>query len=277
MMDLFVVGEVNLLPFILALVTLGVFAGFLSGLLGIGGGTVMVPGMLFIFTALDYNGPYIMHIAIGTAFFVMIFSGLSSARAHWKRDSVDLDLVKRLGAGIFFGVLLGSYTASRISSDGLVLFFGIALFVTAVLMASNPSRFKLFDKEPGHPVSGLVGVFIGFVSTLMGIGGSVLSVPYMSMCQVPIKRAVGTSAALGLTVSIPAIVGYFVIGLGQGPKPPLTFGFINVLAWMFIVPSAILAAPYGARAAHWLPVKMLRLVFALFMMLVAAKMTFGEG
>ncbi len=256
-----------------ALVVLGGAAGFTAGLLGIGGGTIIVPGLLGVFAALGFGGPYLMHTAIGTSFAIMITTGISSARSHWKRDAVDFGVLRHLGPGLLVGVVVGTLIARQASTDGLMLFFAAALMLMAALMFFDPSRRqRVVQSGSAMPYPGFAGATIGVISSLMGIGGTALSVPYMTLCGVPIKRAVGTASALGLAVALPALAGYCAIGVGQGPKPPFTIGFINVFAWLCIMPFAAVSAPLGARFAHALPVNALRRIFASFLMLVAFKM-----
>jgi uncharacterized membrane protein YfcA len=257
------------------LLGLGMVSGFLAGLLGIGGGIVLVPGLFFSLTALGFPPDHIMHVAIGTSLAVIIPTGMSSARAHWKRQGIRMDLVKKIGSGIVFGVFAGTVIASYLSSATLNLVFAISLFILAGIMMTDPARVKMADDVPGQPWSGLMGGLIGMLSTLMGIGGATISVPYMTLCRVPIHQAIGTASMLGLIISAPAAFGFLVIGWGQDNLPPFSLGYINFLAFALITPASVLAAPWGAAAAHKVPVKPLRQIFALFIVIVAVKMLYG--
>lgn len=257
------------------LLALGAVSGFLAGLLGVGGGIVLVPGLFFSLTALGFPPDHIMHVAIGTSLAIIIPTGMSSARAHWKRGSVRMDLVRKIGVGIVFGVILGTLIANHLSGLMLNAIFAVSLFFLAGIMVTDPSRFSLAKDVPGQPWSGLMGSLIGLLSTLMGIGGATISVPYMTLCRVPIHQAIGTAATLGLIISIPAAIGFALIGIGQDNLPPFSIGYINLLAFILVVPAAVLIAPYGAAAAHRVPVKALRRVFAGFIVIVAAKMLYG--
>lgn len=262
----------EILLLLAALCALGVVAGFMAGLLGVGGGIVLVPGLYAIFSALGYNSENLIYVCVGTSLSVIVVTGFSSARAHWRKGAVEMDLVKRIGVGIFAGVITGTLAAIPLGSRFMELFFTGAIVVLAVIMISNPARFSFIKQEPGQPWSAMAGLVIGFVSSLVGIGGATLSVPYMSLCGVPIHRAVGTASALGLVISIPAALGFILIGLDAGGKPPFTLGFVNVAAWASIMPFSFLMAPVGAAAAHKAPVNLLRRIFALFMFVVAFKM-----
>ncbi|QQG36784.1 MAG: sulfite exporter TauE/SafE family protein [Micavibrio aeruginosavorus] len=254
------------------LLSLGGAAGFLAGLLGIGGGLVLVPGLYFGLKALGFESAALMHVAVGTSLAVIIPTGMSSARAHWKRGVVRLDLVRKLGGGVLLGVAGGTLVASRIDEHGMTLFFALALAALAVLMLLNPARFSPLQDVPRQPWIGLSGVGIGIFSSLMGIGGATISVPWMSMCRVPMHTAVGTASALGLVIAVPAAAGFILIGWGQEGLPPFSLGYINFLAWPLIIPASVLAAPWGARLAHSVSVERLRRFFAAFLVVIAGKM-----
>jgi uncharacterized membrane protein YfcA len=254
------------------LLSLGALAGFLAGLLGIGGGLVLVPGLYFGFQFLGFESATLMHVAVGTSLAVIIPTGISSARAHHKRGAVRLDLVRRLGPGIVLGVGLGTLIAARIEEQAMTLFFGVALACLALLMVSNPARFRIADDVPKQPWASCAGGVIGVISSLMGIGGATVSVPFMTMCRVPIHTAVGTASALGLVIAVPAAIGFVIIGWGQDGLPPFSLGYINLMAWPLIIPASVLAAPWGAKLAHSVSVDRLRKFFAAFLVVVAVKM-----
>lgn len=250
-------------------------AGFLAGLLGIGGGLVIVPGLYFVFTSLGYDSSSIMHVAVGTSLATIIGTSISSARAHYKRGSVRLDLVKNIGIGMAFGVVIGTFIASQVSGLWLQVFFATTLVVLAFLMRLNPEKIKLYDDVPVQPIPAMAGTVIGVVCTLMGIGGAALNVPYMTLNNVSIHRAIGTSSALGLLIAIPGSIGFFIIGLGDTSNlPPFSFGYINLIALAVIVPVTVLFAPLGVAAAHKLSIKKLRRVFSVFMIIIALRMLY---
>ena len=254
------------------IIALGAAAGFLAGLLGIGGGIVLVPGIYFLFETLGFQSPYLMHLAVGTSLSIIIPTGFSSARAHWKKGSVDMSLIKLIGPGVLLGVLGGTVLASYMSGADLRLVFAVAIMVLALIMLGNPARFNLLKTVPGRLGSGLAGIVIGCVSTLVGVGGATMSVPYMSIAQVPMHRAVGTASALGMFIAVPGALGFLWIGRGAELMPPFSFGYLNLLAWAAIVPVSVSVAPLGAKVAHCCSVNVLRRGFAVFMLVVAVKM-----
>lgn len=263
---------VELFPLILALMALGALAGFLAGLLGVGGGGVMVPGLYFIFSAHGYDGPWLMHICVATSLAAIVVTGGAASFAHARRGSVDWLLARRIGGGIVAGSVMASFMAERLSGLFLTGFFSSVLFVLAMIMFGDPKRYRLLKAEPGQPWSGLVGALMGGVSVLAGIGGGSLSISYMSICSVPIHRAVGTASVLGVVIAVPAALIYVLTGWDEAGRLPFSLGFVNVFAWAVMVPFGFGFAPLGARLAHRLPVAVLRRVFAVFLLFVSLKM-----
>lgn len=263
---------IGLLPF---LFLLGLVAGFLAGLLGVGGGIVLVPGLYFLLTAFGYPPEYMMHMAVGTSLAIIIPTGMSSARAHWKRDAVGTDLLRKIGPGTVAGVVVGTVIAAYIDGNALKGIFAVMLLVLAAIMVVNPAKILPHGTMPKQPWPGMAGGVIGMLSSLMGIGGATISVPFMTLCGVPVHRAVGTAAALGLVISIPAAMGFIVIGWGAENLPPFSLGYVSLLAFALIVPCSVLAAPWGARVAHSVSVTKLRLAFAFFIALVSFRMLYS--
>ncbi len=270
--SVFLSGDIDFGVLLILFAVLGGVTGFVSGLLGVGGGVIVIPGLYFIFSYLGFEADSFMHMFIGTSLAVIVPTGLSSMRAHWRRDSVDFDLVKHIGPGIFFGVIVGIGLASHLSGIALKQFFSITLLMLAVVMVSDPVKFQLHHRVPPQPWAAKAGFFIGMVSTLIGIGGASFNVPFMTMCRVPIHKAIGTATALGLVIAVPATIGFIAIGWEQPNLPPYSLGYVSWPAWAMIIPFSVLLAPLGAKMAHVLPVDMLRRVFALFILLVGIKM-----
>jgi uncharacterized membrane protein YfcA len=256
---------------LLSFLGLGVCAGFLAGLLGVGGGIVLVPGLFYIFQSHGYESASLMHVAVGTSLAVIVPTGFSSARAHWRKGAVDIDMTRRIGIGIVPGAAVGALLASHLSGATLQQVFALAVLFLAAVMAANPARLDL-NIAPGKFLHGLAGFVIGALSSLIGIGGATLSVPYMSLCKMNMHRAVGTASALGLLIAVPAAIGFVASGIGKAGLPPFSFGYMNVAAWVMVALSSVLIAPLGAYFAHRAPVDILRKIFAAFMLLVALKM-----
>lgn len=260
---------------LLSLAGLGAAAGFLAGLLGVGGGIVLVPGFLFIFHMAGLDSESLIHVCVGTSLAAIIPNGMMSAYGHWKKRAVDPVLVRRIGIGIVAGVVLGAIIADRLSGSVLEFIFSCAISVLALIMIINPEKYRLASAVPAQPVPGIVGAGIGMISTMIGIGGGTLSVPFMSLCGVPVHRAIGTSAALGLAISIPAAIGFMLIGWGEAGRPPFSIGYINVPAWAVVLPVSLAFVRAGVHVAHNVSVRRMRRIFALFMLVVAVKMWAG--
>lgn len=257
---------------IASLAGLGLLAGFLAGLLGVGGGIVLVPGLLFVFHLVGLDSVSLIHVCVGTSLALIIPNGLMSARKHWQKGAVDFTLVRQIGPGIVIGTGLGAVLADHLSGPALMMIFSTAVILLAGLMASNPTRFKFLQRVPDQPWPGLTGIGIGTISTLIGIGGGSLSVPYLTLCGVPIHRAIGTAAALGVVIAIPATLGFILIGLNEAGRPPFSLGYVNGLAALGVLPFSLLAVPLGVKAAHFAPVHIMRRIFAVFLVIVALKL-----
>jgi uncharacterized membrane protein YfcA len=249
----------------------GSIAGLIAGLLGVGGGVVIVPMLVFIFSAQGFPPEHIMQMALGTSLGSIMFTSVSSFRAHHKRGAVHWDIVKSITPGILIGTFAGSWVAARLSTTFLKGFFVCFLYYVGLQMLLN------FKPKPTRQLPGPVGMsgvggVIGGVSSLVGIGGGSLSVPFMSWCNVPVHHAIGTSAAIGFPIAVAGTLGYLVNGLGVAGLPAMSLGYLNLPALAGIAVFSMLMAPLGARVAHKLPVLTLKRVFAVFIIIIATRM-----
>lgn len=260
--------------FVILLIFFGSLSGFLAGLLGVGGGFVTTPALLLLYNMIGYDGPDSMHVCVGTSLLIIVFNGISSARAHWKRGVVDTDFVLRLGGGAALGTVGGALLASKIDSETLMVVFACAVLFFAFLMARDLTLISFPKAFFSRPVNVIYGAMVGCFSSLIGIGGSVFNVPYMSAAGLDIRRAIGTGAMTGIFISLPASIGFMVIGQGVEGLPAFSFGYVNMLVVAIIVPFSMLCAPLGVRVSHAIDRKPLRLGFAAFMVLVSMKMWF---
>lgn len=253
---------------------LGAVAGILAGLLGIGGGLVIVPMLVFSFGWQHFPDTQLMHLALGTSMASIIFTSVSSFMAHHKRGAVHWDAVKKIVPGILTGTFLGSCLAARLSTGFLKGFFVVFLYYVALQMllkrSPKPSR-----ALPGWGGMGAVGGVIGLFSSLVGIGGGTLSVPFLVWCNLPLHTAIGTSAAIGFPIAIAGAVGYVYNGWHVAGLPSGSFGFVYFPALVGLVAASVLTAPLGVRLAHSLPVDRLKMLFAGILLIVATKMGYG--
>ncbi|HZP85495.1 MAG TPA: sulfite exporter TauE/SafE family protein [Burkholderiales bacterium] len=255
----------------LAYLALGLFVGFFAGLLGIGGGLMIVTGLVLMFGAQHFPADRIVHLAYGTSLTSIVFTSLSSVRAHHWHGAVLWDLVRCATPGIVVGTLLGALFADRLPSRYLAIFFTAFVFYSALQMwldlKPHPSR-----QLPGNVGISAAGIIIGVISSLVGAGGGVLSIPLMTACNVPMRNAIGTSAALGLPIAVAGAAGYVLTGLSKDHLPPLSLGYVYLPALIGLVVGTFVTVPTGARAAHSMPVKALKRIFAVILFALASKM-----
>jgi uncharacterized membrane protein YfcA len=259
---------------ILELAALGICTGFLAGLLGIGGGMVMVPFITIMLSQRGVDANLAVKMAIATSMATIIFTSISSVRAHHKRGAVRWDLVKGLAPGIVLGSMIGSLGVFAILKGSyLATFFGLFVGFSATQM--------FLDKKPAptRQVPGPMGLTgaggaIGFLSGLVGAGGGFISVPFMAWCNVAIHNAVATSSALGFPIALANVLGYVISGRSIEGLPADAFGYIWVPALVVIALCSVFTAPLGAKAAHSLPVKKLKRVFASVLYVLAAYMLY---
>lgn len=263
-----------MLTTILLYCLLGAFVGVLAGLLGVGGGLVIVPILVFAFNFQGIPGEIIMHLALGTSLASIIFTSISSFSAHHRRGAVDWITVRRIVIGILTGTFLGSCFASLLSTNMLKIFFVVFLYFVAYQFLTNKKP-KASRELPGRFGMFVAGNIIGFVSSLVGIGGGALSVPFMSWCNVVVHRAIGTSSAIGLPIAIAGTVGYAYTGWGDSTLPEYSLGFIYLPALFGIAAVSVMTAPFGVKLAHSLPVDKLKKIFALLLIVVGTRMLFS--
>ncbi|MDP2017405.1 sulfite exporter TauE/SafE family protein [Hydrogenophaga sp.] len=259
---------------ILELAVLGLGTGFLAGLLGIGGGMLMVPFITFILSARGVEADLAVKMAIATSMATIIFTSISSVRAHHKRGAVRWDIVKGLAPGIVLGSIIASLGVfALLKGSWLALFFAgfVSFSATQMLLDKKPKPTRTIPGTPG--LLGAGGV-IGFLSGLVGAGGGFVSVPFMTWCNVTIHNAVATSAALGFPIALANAVGYIIAGQSVQNLPAGAVGYIYLPALVVIASVSVLMAPLGVKAAHALPVKSLKRVFAGLLYMLAAYMLY---
>jgi uncharacterized membrane protein YfcA len=262
-------------PLLIAqLVLLGLCTGFLAGLLGIGGGMLMVPFITIILSGQGVAPDLAVKMAIATSMATIIFTSISSVRAHHKRGTVRWDIVKRLAPGIVLGSALASVGVfALLKGAWLALFFAafVSFSATQMLLDKKPKPSRTLPGTAGQIGAGTV---IGFLSGLVGAGGGFVSVPFMTWCNVAIHNAVSTSAALGFPIALANALGYVVAGQGVAGLPAGSLGYISLPALVVIATASVIMAPLGVRAAHALPVKSLKRVFASILYVLAAYMLY---
>jgi uncharacterized membrane protein YfcA len=258
---------------ILAFLALGAAVGFAAGLLGIGGGLLLVPCFTFLFTSVGVPGERLVHMGIATSLGTIMFTSISSVLAHHRRDAVSWHIVRVLAPGILIGSWIGPWIGKQLNSASLAMFFAVfvAGFASQMLLDRTPTASR---ELPGALGMFAAGGVIGILSGLVGVGGAFVSVPFMTWCNVKIHKAVGTSAALGFPIALAGTLANIYYGMNTPGLPPGSLGFLYVPALLVVSLTSVLTAPLGAKTAHGLPVKPLKRVFALTMLVLAGYMLY---
>ncbi len=254
-----------------AYLAIGALVGFLAGLLGIGGGMVMVPMLVFVFTAQGLPAEHMMHVALATAMATIVFTSIASVHAHHRHGAVDWAVARAMAPGIVAGALGTALIAGFVPTRPLALFFTGFMFYAAAQM------FFEVKPKPTRQLPGAAGLFaagagIGGVSSVLAAGGAFLSIPFLAWCNVPLRRALGTAAANGFPIALAGTAGYVLHGLRVAGLPEGSFGYVYAPALLLIVAASMPMAPLGARLAHRLPLRRLRVVFALVLLALALRM-----
>jgi uncharacterized protein len=259
------------LGLILALLVLGSMTGFAAGLLGIGGGMLLVPFITLLLSLKQFPPALVVHMAIATSLATILFTSISSVRAHHKHGAVQWPIVALLAPGILIGSWIGPWIGKQMNSSMLAAFFGIFVLTSATQMLLNkkPSATRDLPHRPGMFAAGGA---IGILSGLVGAGGGFISVPFMTWCNVKIHQAVATSAALGFPIALAGTLSNIYYGSSVPGLPSGSLGFIYLPALLVIALASVATAPLGARTAHKLPVKSLRKIFAVMLYALAGYM-----
>jgi uncharacterized membrane protein YfcA len=254
-----------------AYLAIGAAVGFFAGLLGIGGGTIIVSSLALMFRAHGFPPEFVMHMAIGTSLAAIISGSWASFRAHNRHGAVDWAVVKAMIPGLLAGVLLGAIVARFLHTTFLKYFF-LAFMALIVIQLVFNLRPKAHRDLPGRAGMTAMAMFIGICSSLFGGGAAAVGVPFLTWCNMTTHRAIGTVAALGFPVSIAGAVGYVVAGWTVPELPEWSLGFVYLPAFVGISVTSLLVAPFGAKLAHKLKGPTLRRIFAVFLILVSAKL-----
>jgi len=250
---------------------LGALAGFLAGLLGIGGGLVIVPALIFFLPLFGFSAELVMPVAIATSLASIVFTTSSSSFAHQKNRNIDWSITRPIMLTVGIGAMLGAYVADTLSNELLTYIFSIAVLLLASYMLLS-IRVKNAKPMPEIWVMKVIGLSTGTISSIMGIGGGAILVPTLSFFSLPIRQAIGTASVCGVVVAVFGALGFILTGLDQPSMPQWSLGYIYLPALLGIILTSSLCAPLGVKWAAKLPVDTLKRIFAGFLIIVAIKM-----
>ena len=262
-------GVLNLLA-VLALAA--AVAGFMAGLLGVGGGIIMVPALYYAFTVLDFDILTRMHLSVGTSLAIIIPTSIISTKTHMEYNAVDFKMVKSFGVFILIGVILGTFLAVNLKTPPLVLFFSIFAFMVGLFFIFLREKLVENPKTISNLIKNFSGVIIGFISIPLGIGGGSLMVPFMRTFGYDIRKSIGTAAAIGFLISVSGAVTMIIGGeIINNVNTPFSVGYINLLGFIVFVPVTMIMARIGAKVVYKIDRKLLSKIFGIFLLVVSAR------
>ncbi len=242
--------------------------GFFAGLFGIGGGLITVPFLFFIFDALNIDKIYIMHLAVGTSFAIIIPTSLVSVLTHNKHKSVDLNVIKTYGIFVIIGVIIGTIVAALLKTKSLVIFFAIIVYCLGAYLLNLDEKVKKLKPNFNLFPRVLFGIFSGAISATMGIGGAIMNVPILRYFGYPINKAIGSAAAIGFVISLFGSSGFLISGFFLNVNLPLSVGFINIPAFLIFIPITTFMARVGANTVHKIDKQKVQKLFGIFLYII---------
>ena len=270
-----IINSSELINLLLVLAAAAAVAGFMAGLLGVGGGIIMVPALYYAFTVLDFDIATRMHLSVGTSLAIIIPTSIISTKTHMEYDAVDFTMVRSFGIFILLGVIAGTFLAVSLKTPALVLFFSIFAFMVGLFFIFV--REKLMDnpKKISDLVKNISGVIIGFISIPLGIGGGSLMVPFMRTFGYDIRKSIGTAAAVGFLIALSGTITMITGGkIIDNINTPFSIGYINLLGFIVFVPVTMIMARIGAKAVYKIDKKLLSKIFGIFLILVSIRSFF---
>ena len=262
----------ELINLLLVLGVAAAVAGFLAGLLGVGGGIIMVPALYYAFTVLDFDIVTRMHLSVGTSLAIIIPTSIISTKTHMEYDAVDFKMVKSFGIFILFGVIAGTFLAVNLKTAALVLFFSIFAFIVGLFFIFLREKLLENPKEISDLVKNISGIVIGFISVPLGIGGGSLMVPFMRTFGYDIRKSIGTAAAVGFLIAVSGSITMILGGkIIDNVSTPFSIGYINLLGFLVFVPVTTVMARIGAKAVYRIDKKLLSKIFGTFLIIVSIR------
>ena len=257
---------------ILAMTISAVPVGFMAGLFGIGGGLITVPVLFYIFNFIGLEQAFIMHLAVGTSFSIIIPTSIISTMTHMKYKAVDLKIVKTFGLFVILGVILGTVFAANLKTTGLILFFSVMTMFFSIIFLTSKEKINPKKREINLFLRIILGFSSGFLSAPMGIGGGIINTPILKLFGYPINVAIGCSAAFGFLISIVGALGFIISGKYLSIEAPLSLGFVNIPAFLIFVPITTFMAKIGAKTVHKVNKQIIGKLFGIFLLLVSIRL-----
>ena len=258
--------------FVTVMVVTAIPVGFFAGLFGIGGGLITVPVLFYIFDSLGLDRSFIMHLAVGTSFAIIIPTTYISIITHIKFKAVDFDIVKSFGAFVVFGIILGTIFAVNLKTAYLILFFSVYTMLFAFYFLISKEKRNLVQNKMNMIHKVILGSLSGFFAAPMGIGGGSINVPILKMFGYSINKAIGSSAAIGFLASVIGALGFAISGKYLNIEAPFSFGFVNIPAFLIFIPITMLMAKIGAKAVHQINKQLINRLFGIFLLVVSCKL-----
>jgi len=245
--------------------------GFVAGLFGIGGGLITVPFLYYIFGSLGIDQQYIMHLAVGTSFAIIIPTSIASVLTHHKFKAVDFNVVKNYGIYVVLGVIIGAIFAATLKTKSLVLFFSIVILFLGIYLLLIKEKEQNIISEMKLYLKIVLGFIVGFISSIMGIGGAIMNVPILKFFGYSINKAIGSAAAIGFLIALFGAVGFLISGSYLKTELPLSIGFLNIPAFLIFIPITTFMARLGAKTVHKIDKNKISKFFGIFLLIVAVK------
>jgi len=248
--------------------------GFIAGLFGVGGGLITVPVLFYIFNSMGLDRSFIMHLAVGTSFAIIIPTSFISTMTHMKFKAVDFDIVKSFGVFVMFGIIIGTIFAVNLKTAYLILFFSIITMFFAFYFLISKEKMKPMQNKMNMMHKIILGSLSGFFAAPMGIGGGSINVPILKMFGYSINQAIGSSAAIGFLVSLIGALGFAISGTYLDTEAPLSFGFVNIPVFLIFIPITMIMAKIGAKAVHQINKQIINRLFGVFLLIVSCRLFF---
>jgi len=263
-------GSDQVLFLLIVMAITATIAGFFAGFFGIGGGIITVPCLFYIFNSIGIDKSLIMHLSVGTSFAIIVPTAMMSVYTHYKHKAVDLNILKTYGIFVIIGVVIGAFSAALMDTKSLVLFFSLIIYLLALnlIFLKDKTKLKIKFNLIQRTTFGFV---VGFISSLMGIGGAIMNVPILKFVGYTINKAIGTAASIGFLISIFGTIGFLSMGLIMQKNIPLSTGFINIPAFLIFIPITIIMAKVGATSVHKIKREIIAKLFGFFLIVIASR------